>query len=53
MPKVMMFVGAMIAGMHAIFGVLSELYGLYGAMWVGVVLSSIVFLLLLTLRPAK
>ena len=52
-PKVMMFVGAMIAGMHAIFGVLSELYGLYGAMWVGVAFSSIVLLLLLTLRPAK
>lgn len=51
--KVMMFVGAMLAGMHFFFGFVSDLYGIQAAMWLGVLFLCIVFLLLFTERSKR
>ena len=45
--KVMMFVGAMLAGMHFLFGLVSNAYGIQVAMWIGVLLTGVVLVLLL------
>lgn len=48
--KVMMFVGAMIAGMHFVFGSISEVAGIEAAMWMGPTLLSVSLLLLFKIK---
>jgi len=48
--KVMMFVGAMIAGMHFVFGAISELAGIEAAMWIGPFMLGVSLMLLYRLK---
>lgn len=48
--RVMMFVGAMLAAMHFAFGMVSDVYGIACAMWIGIGLISVVLSLLLLER---
>lgn len=45
--QVMIYVGAMIVSMHFVFGVVAETWGIMGAMWLGPLMLTVVFVLLL------
>lgn len=49
-PKVMMFVGGMIAGMHFLFGIISDAFGLNAAMCLGVGFIATVLGILINLK---
>lgn len=51
--KVMMFVGAMIAGMHFVFGAVSDLAGIEAAMWIGPILLAVSLLLLFNIKDSS